>query len=103
MVYFYTKNPTLGIFWRPLEWKMLVCQDQENSGNPEFYSSFTLLDPYSETCSNLRHSNLQQKAVFPDLFAMLPNVFHHINFTILNKHCRCNFRSRNTIFEIKTY
>jgi hypothetical protein len=39
--------------------------------------------PYLETCSNLRHSNLRQKAVCPDLFATLPNVFHHINFTIL--------------------
>jgi hypothetical protein len=25
MVYFHTKNPTLGIFWRAFEWKMLVC------------------------------------------------------------------------------
>jgi hypothetical protein len=24
MVYFYTKNPNLGIFWRALEWKRLV-------------------------------------------------------------------------------
>jgi hypothetical protein len=24
MVYFYTKNPNLGKFWRTLEWKMLV-------------------------------------------------------------------------------
>jgi hypothetical protein len=24
MVYFNTKNPNLGIFWRALEWKMLV-------------------------------------------------------------------------------
>jgi hypothetical protein len=31
--------------------------------------------PHSETCSKLRHSNLQQKAVCPDLFATLPNVF----------------------------
>jgi hypothetical protein len=32
-----------------------------------------------------------KKAVFPDLFATLQIVFHHIYFTILNKHCRCNF------------
>jgi hypothetical protein len=25
MVYFYTQNPNLGIFWRASEWKMLVC------------------------------------------------------------------------------
>jgi hypothetical protein len=25
MVYFLTKNPNLGTFWRALEWKMLVC------------------------------------------------------------------------------
>jgi hypothetical protein len=44
-----------------------------------------------------------KKAVCPDLFATLPNVFHHINFTIYIKHCRCNFWSGNTIFEIQTY
>jgi hypothetical protein len=32
-----------------------------------------------------------KKAVCPDLFATLPNVFHHINFTISIKHWRCNF------------
>jgi hypothetical protein len=25
MVYFQTKNPTLGKFWRALDWKMLIC------------------------------------------------------------------------------
>jgi hypothetical protein len=44
-----------------------------------------------------------KKAVCPDLFAMLPNVFHHINFTIFIEHCRCNFCSGNTTFEIITY
>jgi hypothetical protein len=24
MIYFHTKNPNLGTFWRALEWKMLV-------------------------------------------------------------------------------
>jgi hypothetical protein len=24
MVYFQTKNPNLGKFWRPLDWKMLI-------------------------------------------------------------------------------
>jgi hypothetical protein len=27
MVYFQTKNPNLGKFWRVLQWKMLVYQD----------------------------------------------------------------------------
>jgi hypothetical protein len=54
MVYFHTKNPNLGIFWRAKEWNLLVyfliiwyslwsfgifspflvCLDQEKSGNP---------------------------------------------------------------------
>jgi hypothetical protein len=25
MVYFQTKNPNLGKFWRALDWKMLIC------------------------------------------------------------------------------
>jgi hypothetical protein len=44
-----------------------------------------------------------KKAVCPDLFAALPNVFHHINFTIFIKHCRCNLWSGNATFEILTY
>jgi hypothetical protein len=53
MVYFKTKDSKLGIFWRAMEWKMkvpilpfvivcgnlvyllvLVCLDEEKSGNP---------------------------------------------------------------------
>jgi hypothetical protein len=32
-----------------------------------------------------------KKAVCPNLFAALPNIFYHLNFTILIKHCRYHF------------
>jgi hypothetical protein len=32
-----------------------------------------------------------RKAVCPNLFAALPNIFYHLNFTIFIRHCRCHF------------
>jgi hypothetical protein len=43
MVYFKTQNPNLGIFWRALEWKMLVC----------FITIWNILQPFGKIYGHL--------------------------------------------------
>jgi hypothetical protein len=45
MVYFQTKNPILGKFWRVLKWKMLVC----------FIAIWYILRPFGKFYDHLVH------------------------------------------------